>query len=371
MTRALPVVRLVVALLVALPMLFGAGSARAAATYTMTTIALKGAGGGYSQPLAINAGGTVAAGWYGPGPIVPFSERKGKTKALAKAGLPGGINASGAISGWVTDSSGALMPVLWANGKQTALPAIAGTGGVAWAIDDAGLVVGASPAGTNAAAAWHATAWQNGKAIDLGNIPSGGDSIALAVNNKGAIVGGFINHPVTGSSAYAAVQGRAGYLMDGAQAIEWTSAANTSAQPLVSPNGATASLATGINDAGQIIGIATMAGGVVHAVEWDKGVATDLGALPGGKSSYAFAINAKGQIVGYADNPKPTDPTTDGELAVIWETGKIAVLQDRLASGTGWVVQGANAINDAGQIAAYGFNAQSGYAGFVLTPSGA
>ena len=71
------------------------------------------------------------------------------------------------------------------------------------------------------------------------------------------------------------------------------------------------------------------------------------------------------------DNPKPTDPTTDGELAVIWETGKIAVLQDRLASGTGWVVQGANAINDAGQIAAYGFNAQSGYAGFVLTPSGA
>ena len=94
------------------------------------------------------------------------------------------------------------------------------------------------------------------------------------------------------------------------------------------------------------------------------------GALPGGKSSYALGINGKGQIVGYADNPKPTNADLDGELAVIWTNGKIAALDDQLIDGTGWFIQGANAINDAGQIAAYGYDQKTGYAGVLLTPSG-
>src|SRR6266566_4235684 len=41
---------------------------------------------------------------------------------------------------------------------------------------------------------------------------------------------------------------------------------------------------------------------VSHAFQWQEGVKTDLGVLPGGASSAAFSINSKGLIVGNSQN---------------------------------------------------------------------
>jgi probable HAF family extracellular repeat protein len=63
---------------------------------------------------------------------------------------------------------------------------------------------------------------------------------------------------------------------------------------------------------------------LAHAFQWQKGVLTDLGALPGNNNSYAFASNDFGVIVGVSENgiidPLTGFPEVDG---VIWTDGKI------------------------------------------------
>jgi probable HAF family extracellular repeat protein len=59
------------------------------------------------------------------------------------------------------------------------------------------------------------------------------------------------------------------------------------------------SVATAINDVGQVIGYAYTAGGEEHAFFWDGGPMIDIGTF-GGNNSYAWAINNAGQVVGEA-----------------------------------------------------------------------
>jgi probable HAF family extracellular repeat protein len=86
---------------------------------------------------------------------------------------------------------------------------------------------------------------------------------------------------------------------------------------------------------------------VTHAFEWKDGAKKDLGSLPGGASSAAFWINARGWIAGDSENGE-TDPLLPGlpELrAVVWKHGKINEL------GTlGGNQSFAQAINNRGQI---------------------
>lgn len=64
-------------------------------------------------------------------------------------------------------------------------------------------------------------------------------------------------------------------------------------------SGSSGSLATGINDSGQVIGYSTN-DGPFRAFLWENGVMTDLGTL-GGTHSQAWGINDLGQVVGFAD----------------------------------------------------------------------
>jgi len=90
-----------------------------------------------------------------------------------------------------------------------------------------------------------------------------------------------------------------------------------------------------------------------HAFEWRTGVKTDLGTLPGGASSAAFWINAKGWITGNSENGE-TDPLITGlpEIrAVLWKHGNISDL-GTLGGSTSF----AQAINDRGQITGLALN---------------
>jgi probable HAF family extracellular repeat protein len=90
-----------------------------------------------------------------------------------------------------------------------------------------------------------------------------------------------------------------------------------------------------------------------HAFQWQEGVKTDLGVLPGA-SSAAFWINSNGLIVGNSENGK-TDPLIPGfpEIrAVLWERGEITDL------GTlGGNQSFAEAVNDRGQVTGAALNA--------------
>jgi probable HAF family extracellular repeat protein len=67
--------------------------------------------------------------------------------------------------------------------------------------------------------------------------------------------------------------------------------------------------ASGINDAGQVVG-SSFVGGVVHATEWSDGGVIDLGGLPGFIFSEANSINDAGQVVGYSQFPLHGIPET-------------------------------------------------------------
>ncbi len=89
-----------------------------------------------------------------------------------------------------------------------------------------------------------------------------------------------------------------------------------------------------------------------HTFQWQNGVLTDLGALPGANSSGPNWMNADGAVTGISQNglidPMSGTPEYD---AVVWKDGQIIKL------GTfGGNFSYANAINDRGQVAGFALN---------------
>ena len=111
--------------------------------------------------------------------------------------------------------------------------------------------------------------------------------------------------------------------------------------------GGTHSSASGINNAGQVVGITYDANWAIrHGFLWQNGTMTDIGTLFGGKYSRAYAINNAGQVVGdawtYFTNPNYTT-----NHAFLWKNG---VMTDIGPGGRGGKSSSlAYSINDAGQ----------------------
>lgn len=138
---------------------------------------------------------------------------------------------------------------------------------------------------------------------------------------------------------------------NGMQAFLWTSANGLTRLPSLS--GTVASSAYAINNFGQIAGVSG-----VHAVVWSAGSMKDLGTL-GGSRSEAHGINSQGQVVGFAD-------ARTGHHAFLWSNG--GPMQD-LGTLPGDSGSRANHINDQGVIV----GASEGFASvraFLWTSSG-
>jgi probable HAF family extracellular repeat protein len=61
------------------------------------------------------------------------------------------------------------------------------------------------------------------------------------------------------------------------------------------------SVATAVNNAGQVVGFSSPTPFTQHAFRWTAGALVDLGTLPGGGNSRANAVNDAGQVAGTAD----------------------------------------------------------------------
>lgn len=195
-----------------------------------------------------------------------------------------GINNLGHVVGSAKDGT-ATRPthaVLWQNTGAPPLDlGFLGRGAYvdyseAFGINDFGHVVGNSALGTLT----RGFLWRNGQMIDLGALSGQAVSEAKAINNNGLIVGKSNLYPVT-----------------------WTyEVANPSSTPSIRqlpiPLGFFTAQPSAVNDSGDVAGHAGSPNIDAHAILWRNGQAIDLGIWPGGHYSIATGINDLGQIVG-------------------------------------------------------------------------
>jgi probable HAF family extracellular repeat protein len=110
--------------------------------------------------------------------------------------------------------------------------------------------------------------------------------------------------------------------------------------------GGASSQATDVNSSGEVVGFASLASGYQHAFSMLDDMMIDLGTLGG--SSYAYGINDSGEVVGYSY-------LTDGaQDAFLYYDGSMLDLNSLLPANSGWVLEEALGINNAGQITGMG-----------------
>ena len=247
-----------------------------------------------SFATAINDRGQ-AVGWFtlpngGPSHAFLWDPNSGARDLGAGTGVASqafGINNEGQVVGAFYDQFQDAHAFIWdaANGMRNLGTLPGGLSSVAVGINDAGVVVGTAdtppqpPSNTNF---FHAFIWDPAHGMrDLGS-PGGpqGNVEAYAINRRGVAVGG-------------------------PNAFVWSSAAGMRDLLGVISGGAGYSIATAINQKGQVAGsygLASAAGQVDHAFLWDsKTGLRDLGTEGGASYSFAYGLNNNAEVAGELD----------------------------------------------------------------------
>ena len=297
--------------------------------------------------------------------------------------------------------------------------------------------------------------WENGVIRDLGTLSGGYESYSAAVNNKGQVVGVSDNAiPDANSMFLPGYQARAflwdkqngmqdlGTLSGGTdanaalinepgQVVGWsyTSSAQSPNCPFPLATGSfiwdkkngmidlgnlggTCTMASGLNNRGQVVGFSFLAGDQVsHPFVWDRASglidlgtsggsvsgasainqsgeiagglslpsnlqidavlwrktggkwhSTDLGTIEGSGCTWGLSINASAQVVG-------DDCSGNGAFAFLWEEGGSMVdLNTLVSSASGIHIKGAETINDHGEIAVSSVDANGNSHAVLLIP---
>ena len=176
------------------------------------------------------------------------------------------------------------LPAKWENGTVEPLPLVTGDfDGDAFWINDMGQAVGYSG---NCLVATHGASWEHGVVSTLQDLGNG--AIAQVINNRGQIAGQIGS--ADGSTSIGGV---------------WLNGKDGAVTGIVLPQGDAIGLASGINDAGQVVG-STLDPNFnwSHAFIWQNNVLTTLDTVfPASSNLFptmANKINERGQISGMA-----------------------------------------------------------------------
>lgn len=249
----------------------------------------------------------------GDGVLATTAVRYVLTRLAEGNGSATAINNKGQVVGY-TFSSGDLRAFIWANGTMRFLGGLGGGSSFAYAINEAGQVVGAARVANGQL---HAFLWQNGTMRDLGTL--GADaSTALGIDANGRIVGytekvggpiraflwenGTMKRLANLGTGYSIardiddmgrVVGEKGS-QSSPRAFRWVAGTVRDLGSLGGPG----AVANAIGPEGKIVGYASTSAGVKRAFLWQSGVMTDLGKLAG-DSSIAMGIGGAGHVAGY------------------------------------------------------------------------
>jgi probable HAF family extracellular repeat protein len=326
------------------------------------------------------------------------------------------VNDKRQVTGFLGDDSG-YMAFVWLPRPELGLPAgmsVLGTlplgdhyGSRASGINDCGQIVGITSGGTVP----RGFLWQEGVMDDLGALEGLGSPWcgAAAINRKGTIVGSSgvmsINSTVHAFATRVRCGDRPdGELVDlGSLSGHWSWAAGVNdkdqivgatslrlppgdviAAPFfhdpsdgsvdlpmlagLGPGAIDSGRAQAINDRGVIVGSCLSVRGnriTERAVLWrrtrDGWSTTELGTFPGKPRNFPTDIDERDRVVGFA--------IANGELeatAYLWIDGVFHALDDLLVTSQPIRIVETGGINDRGDIAAGGYNAQGEYRAFLL-----
>jgi probable HAF family extracellular repeat protein len=344
--------------------------------------------------------------------------------------VPGGVDTfafwvsdTNLISGW--SETGLLDPitgdpaviaVLWRGGEPTALGTFGGASSAAWSVNDAGEVVGAAannvpdtfansfvdydpfpyPVSTEV----HAFLWHDGVLDDLQTL-GGPDSSATFLNDRGEVVGvSFVDGTpnsttglptldpflwkdgkmkdlgsLGGTLGWASGINNAGHVIGYSNLAGdatyhpflWRDGRMTDLQTLGGNNGS----ALWNNDKDSVVGWADLPGGQVHhAFLWQDGKMTDLGVVGTDACSTAYAVNARGQVVGDSGDGSGVETCGAKSHGFLWEKGgsmvDVSTLFAPLSSGLQF--SGAGGINDGAEIIGIGYLPNGDYHYILLIP---
>jgi probable HAF family extracellular repeat protein len=232
------------------------------------------------------------------------------------------------------------------------LGTLGGTDAQAFLINDAGQVAGYSYTSSTAQGSCFPVPtdsfiWEKDKGMrDLGSL-GGTCTLVAAMNSRGQIVG---------ESSTTGDQAAPGFLWE-----------HGSIRQLGGSIGGVSAGGTSINEQGEIAGFATLSGeATFHATLWkNPNSITDLGTISGDPCSFAAAINSSGQVVGASS---PICDFGDSARAILWQDGALFDLNTLIPSGSAVYLQLTNSINDAGEIAGTGVDANGNQHAFLLIP---
>jgi probable HAF family extracellular repeat protein len=263
-------------------------------------------------------------------------------------GFVSDINNKGQLVGGWTDFKGQAHPLL---GNQNTVRDLGSFNGItnsntAVAINDLGQVVGraitTNSQGQDQYLGW---LWQNGIKTGL-NSPNNPSLSLSEINNLGQIVGASFSlsqSPINGFNAVV--------LTPGQQVIE-----------LPALNESSENAALDINNKSQIVGYSDD-----EAVLWSDGNVLGLGILGDNVNTYSVAtgINDQGEVVGYSSISE-ISPLTGQRHAFLW-SGQLKDINNLISPDSDWELEDALDINNKGQIVGRGIlNGQ--YHAYLLTP---
>jgi probable HAF family extracellular repeat protein len=360
--------------------------------YTVTDLGTLGGAGTNSSAFDMNNLGWVAGSsnltaggpqhaflWYGRSPLHDLGTLDGPACPTCNSGADG-PNASGeaAVGSETrqTDPNGEdfcefgthhqCLGAIWRNGRLAALPNLPGGNNAnAFELNNSGQVIGFAENGIRDATCSPGTPFQvfrfeaviwgpNGGIRELP--PLTGDTVAFGfgINDSGQAIGasGLCSNtsiPPNPSAPHAVIWENDGSAID------------------LGNLGGTFNVASGLNNLGEVVGGAMSSkDGTIHAFKWTRETGMqDYGAFPGAivtVTPCCRTISDRSEMVGLS-----IDGTTFSSRAIVWQ-GKVPVdLNTLIPKNSGWYLQGAASVNNAGEIAGYGLINGETHA-FLATP---